>query len=106
MAHNHGNEYRIKIVREDGIEELSGWMNSTEQVAQTMLAVHRPEGKTYWLQVRNILCPSCSDREQILECPIMQVPSPRYIPHDSRYLRVVESRNRYALNISASGHKP
>ena len=41
MAHNHGNEYQIRIVREDGIEELSGWMNSTEQVAQAMLAVHR-----------------------------------------------------------------
>jgi len=28
MAHNHGNEYQIRIVREDGTEELSGWMNS------------------------------------------------------------------------------
>ena len=69
MAHNHGNEYQIRIVREDGIEELSGWMNSAEQVAQTMLAVDRPQGKTYWLLVRNILCPNCSDREQIMEYP-------------------------------------
>jgi hypothetical protein len=102
MAHNHGNEYQIRIVREDGIEELSGWMNSTEQVAQTMLAVHRPQGKTYWLLVRNILCPNCSDREQIMEYPIMHIPSPRGIPHDSRYLQVVESRNRCALDFSAS----
>ena len=74
MAHNHGNEYQIRIVREDGIEELSGWMNSTEQVAQAMLAVHRPQGKTYWLLVRNILCPNCSDREQIMEYPHNECP--------------------------------
>ena len=36
MAHNHGNEYQIRIVHEDGTEELSGLMNSTEQVAQAM----------------------------------------------------------------------
>ena len=29
MAHNHGYEYQIRIVHEDGIEELSGWMNSS-----------------------------------------------------------------------------
>jgi len=34
---NHGNEYQVKIVHEDGIEELSGWMNSQEQVIQAML---------------------------------------------------------------------
>ena len=105
MAHNHGNEFQIRIVREDGIEELSGWMNSTEQVAQTMLPVSRPEGKTYWLLVRNILCPNCSDRVQIMEYPIMRIPSPRYIPHDSPYRRVVESRNLAALDFSASGHR-
>jgi hypothetical protein len=104
MAHNHGDEYQIRIVREDGIEELSGWMNSTEQVAQAMAAAHRPQGKTYWLLVRNILCPNCSDREQILEYPIMDVPSPRYFPHDSRYLQMAQSRNRYALGFSASRH--
>jgi hypothetical protein len=98
MAHNHGNEYQIRIIREDGIEELSGWMNSTEQVAQAMLAVQRLQGKSFWLLVRNILCPNCSDREQIWECPIMHIPSPRFIPHDSRYLQVVESRNQYARN--------
>jgi len=103
MAHNHGNEYQIRIVRKDGSEELSGWMNSTEQVAHAMLAVYRPQGNTYWLLVRNILCPNCSDRRQIMEYPIMPVLSPRYIPHDSRYLQVVESRNRCALDFSASG---
>ena len=52
MVHNHGNEYQIRTVREDGIEELSGWMNSREQIAQAMLAVRRPQGRTYWLLVR------------------------------------------------------
>ena len=98
MAHNHGNEYQIRIIREDGIEELSGWMNSAEQVAQAMLSVHRPQGKSYWLLVRNIICPNCSDREQIWEYPITHIPSPRFIPHDSRYLQVVESGNPYARN--------
>jgi hypothetical protein len=36
MAHNHGNEYQVNIVHEDGTEELSEWMNSQEQVAQAM----------------------------------------------------------------------
>jgi hypothetical protein len=96
MEHNHGNEYRIRIVREDGIEESSGWMSSTEQVAEAMLAVHRPPGSTYWLIVRKVLCPNCSGEEQLLEFPVMHFSSPRYIPHDSYYLRVVESRNRRA----------
>ena len=104
MAHNHGNEYQIRIVREDGTEELSGWMNSTEQVAQVMLATHRPQGRTYWILVRNVLCPNCSAREQTMEYPIMHAPSPRYIPHDSRYLQVAGSRNRYALGFSALRH--
>ena len=103
MAHND-NEYQIRIISEDGTVELSGWMNSTEQVAQAMAAVHRPQGNVYWLLERNILCSNCSDREQILEYPIMDVPSPRCTPHDSRYLQVVESRNPYALGFSASRH--
>ena len=98
MAHNHGNEYRMRIVRENGIEELSRWMNSIEQVAQEMLTIHKPQGTSYWLQVRNILCLNCSDREQMWEYPIMHIPSPRFIPHDSRYLQVVESRNQYSRN--------
>lgn len=107
MAHNHGNEYQIRIVHEDGTEELSGLMNSTEQVARAMIAAHRPQGKACWLLVRNILCPDCSDREQIImECPFTNIPSPRYMPHDSGYLQVVESRSRYSLGFSASRHTP
>jgi hypothetical protein len=105
MAHNHGNEYQIRIVHEDGTEELSGLMNSTEQVAQAMAAVDRPKGKAYWLLVRNVLCPNCLDRQQIIvEYPVTNVPSPRYSPNDSHYLLAVGLKDRRALGFSASWH--
>lgn len=99
MAHNHGNEYQVKIVHEDGTEELSGWMNSEEQVAQAVAAVHGPPGKAFWLRARNVLCPNCLDREQriIVECPLTNMPSPRSSPHDSYYLVRVGLKNRHAV---------
>jgi hypothetical protein len=94
MAHNHGNEYQVKAVHEAGTEELSGWMNSEQHVAQAMAELHRPQARAYWLQERNVLCPSCPDREQrIVEYPLTDIPSPRSSPHDSRYLLAVGSRN-------------
>jgi hypothetical protein len=94
MTHNHGNQYQIKIVHEDGTGELSEWMNSEEQVAQAMAAIHRRQGKTYWLRVQNVLCPNCVGREhRIVECPLTDVPSPRVSPHDSRYLVAVGAKN-------------
>ena len=106
MAPIHGTEYQIRIVRPDGTEELSGWMNSTEQVAQVLILAHKPQGTTCWLLVRNMFCPDCSAREQIVEYPIMDMPSARCIPHDSRYLQVVESKNRYAQGFTTSWHTP
>jgi len=111
MAHNHGNEYQVKIVHADGTEELSEWMNSQEQVAQqamaAMAAVHRRRGKAYWLRERNVLCPNCVDSEQrIVEYPLTDIPSPRFSPHDSRYLLAVGSIDRYALAFTASWHTP
>jgi hypothetical protein len=106
MAFNHGNEYQIRIVREDGTEELSGWMDSIEQIAQALMLTHRPQGTACWLLVRNVLCSNGSDREQIVEYPIMDMPSTRYIPHDSRYLQAVTSKNRYAFGFTASKHTP
>src|SRR5665811_935503 len=98
MAHNHGNEYQVKIVHEDGTEELSGWMNSEEQLAQAMAVVRRAQGKSYWLRERNMLCPNCFDTGQrIVECPITDMPSQRYRPHDSHYLLAVGAKNRYEL---------
>ena len=94
MAHNHGDEYRVKIVHEDGTEELTGWMNSEEQVAQTMAALHKPQGKAYWLLVRNVICPNCRDKQRIVECHLTDI---RYSSHDSRYLAKVGSKSRYEL---------
>jgi hypothetical protein len=100
MEHNHVNEYQIKIAREDGTEELSGWMNSEEQLAQAMTTLHRVQGKAYWLRVRNVFCSDCVEKEQqviIMESPITDVPSPRYRPHNSHYLLALGSRSRYEL---------
>jgi len=96
MAHNHVNEYQLRIVHEDGTEKLSGWMNSGEQLTQVIVALGKTQGKAYWLRERNVLCPDCFDKEQmiIVECPITGIPSPRYRPHDSHYLVAVGSRNR------------
>ena len=88
MAHN-GDEYEIRIIYEDGTVELSGWMNSTEQVAHAMASVHSSQGKAYWFVVRR-------EDQIILECPITDIPPPRYSPHDSHYLVRVRSRDRYA----------
>src|SRR5678815_4716546 len=87
MAHNHGNEYQIKNVHEDGTEELSRWMNREEQVAEAMASAHVAHGDIHWLRARNILCPNCLDREQrVVECTITNTQSPRFSPHDSHYL--------------------
>jgi hypothetical protein len=98
VAHNHGSEYQVRIVRGDGTEELSEWLNSAEQVAQVIAADRKPQGKAYWLRARNVLCTDCPDREQrIVECPLTGIPSSRYRPHDSRYLVEVGSKSRFEL---------
>jgi hypothetical protein len=95
MAHTHGTEYQVRIVHEDGTEELSGWMTSEEQVAPAMAAIHRPQGNAYWLRERNVLCPDCLERDQgIWEYPLTGIPASRYSPHDSGYLLAVGWRNR------------
>ena len=108
MAHDHRNEYQVRVVHEDGTEKLSAWMNSVELLAQAMASLHRTQGKAYWLLERNVLCPDCFDKEQIIivECPIAGISSPRYRPHDSHYLLAVGSKNRHELLnvVSGSGH--
>jgi hypothetical protein len=104
MAWNHSNEYQIRIVYIDSTEELSAWMNSAEQVAQALTLIHKPRGATCWLLVRNILFANGICREQILEYPISDMPSARYIPHDSQYLQTAESRHQYTLGSPASRH--
>jgi hypothetical protein len=108
LSHNHGNEYQIKIVHEDGTEELSEWMNNQAQVAQqAMAAVHSRRGKAFWLRERNVLCPNCLDSEQrIVEYPLADIPSPRCSPHDSLYLEAVGSRDRWTLGFTTSRRTP
>jgi hypothetical protein len=97
MVHNHGSEFQLQIIHEDGTEELSGWMNNQEQLVQEMAAVQRPQS-SYWLRQRNVLCPNCLDRGQkIIEYPITKAPSPRYKPHNSSYLLAVGAKSRYEL---------
>ena len=100
MAHNHGSEYQVRIVRGDGTEELSGWLNSAEQVPQAIATCHRPQDKAYWLLERNVLCSNCRDSGQrVMEYPLTDIPSPRCSPHDSRYLVEVGSKSRYELEV-------
>jgi hypothetical protein len=95
MAHNHGNEYQIRMVHADGTEELSGWMPREEQVAPTLAAIDKPDGTTFWLRARTVRCPECLERDpEILECPLTGVRSPRYRPHDSGYMLAVGWRDR------------
>ena len=101
LAHNHGSEYQVRIVRGDGTEELSGWLNSAEQVAQAIAADRKPHGKAYWLRARNVRCADCPEKEEriIVECPLTGIPSPRYSPHDTRYLVEVGSKSRYEIEL-------
>src|SRR5260370_12054082 len=73
MAHTHGNEYQIAIVHQDGTEELSGWMNSDEQVAQTMAGAHRTQGNAYWLRAPNVFFPTSLTKPQQI---MVQFPIP------------------------------
>ena len=79
---------------------------SIEEFALAMTTVHRSQGKNYWLRERNVVCPNCLDREQIIvECPIADAPSARYSPHDSRYLMAVGSRRDYQQFEVFSRHR-
>jgi hypothetical protein len=71
MTHEHGSEYQLRIVHEDETEELRGWMNCPEDIAQTITGLRGSPAKAYWLQVRNILCLNCVHREQkVVEFPM------------------------------------
>jgi len=95
MAHNHGKEYQVRIVHEDGTEDLSGWMASEEQVAPALAGIQRPHGTAYWLRQRNVRCPDCREGDQgILEYPLTGSASARYRSHDSGYLLAAGWRNR------------
>jgi hypothetical protein len=95
MAPSHIQQYRIRIAREDGTEELTGWMDSEEQLVQTMATLRTVPGKAHWLQVRSVTCSDEPDmgRQIIGESPIAGVPSTQY-SRNSRYRLAGETRNR------------
>ncbi len=97
MEHNHGNEYQVKVIHDDGTEQLSRWMNSEAQIALAIASIHRPQGAC-WLRERKVVCLDCPDREQrILEYRVVDTPSQRCHPHDSQYLLAAGYKNRYEL---------
>jgi hypothetical protein len=64
MAHNHGSEYQIRVIYEDGTEALSEWIEH-EIVAQKLAGLRKPQARAYWLRERNAKvaeCPLCRDR--------------------------------------------
>jgi hypothetical protein len=86
---------------------LSGLMNNIEQITQAMAAMKRPEGKTYQLPVRNILCLNYLDREQIIaKYRVTNIASQRHSPNDSHYLPAIGLKDGYALDLSVSWHRP
>src|ERR1039457_5315642 len=107
MAHNHVNEYQIRIADEDGTEKLTRWMNSEEQLAQAMATVHKSHGETCWLRVRNVLCIDCLDQDQqiIVECPITGIPSPRYDPHNYLLVLIQVNSEEQLAQAMATVHK-
>jgi len=107
MAHHHVNEYQIRTAYEDGTEEVTGWMDSEEQLAQAMATLHAAQGKAYWLRARNVHCTDCFDKERqvIVESLITGIPFTRYRPHNSNYLLALGSRSRYELFEAVLGNR-
>jgi hypothetical protein len=71
MTHAHGSEYQVRIVHEDETEELSGWMDCPETVAQAIKGLRGSRAKAYWLQIRNALCLNCLDgKRTMVEFPL------------------------------------
>ena len=120
MAHDHGIEFQVKVIHEDGTEALSEWIEQ-ENVAQTVTALRKPQARAYWLRERNVrvpACPLCRDKQTaIAEYPLTDCLSPRSHPLDSSYLVLTGSkdllevegevikgdRSSVALNLSAEG---
>lgn len=88
MPHNHGSQYQVKVVHEDGAEALSGWIDHGN-VAQTMAALRKPQARAYWLRERRVTvadCPLCRESEMaIAEYPLTECVSHGSRPHDSSY---------------------
>ena len=120
MPHNHGIEYQIKVIHEDGTEVLSEWIELGD-IDQAVAALRKPEARAYRLRARGVTfgaCPLCRDKQTaIAEYPLTDCLSPRSHPLDSSYLVLTGSkdllevegeviqgdRSSVALNLSAEG---
>ena len=105
MPHNHGVEYQIKVIHENGTEVLSEWIEPGN-VAQTVGALRKPQARAYWLRERNVTvatCPLCRDEKTaIAEYPLTDCLSPRSRPHDSSYLVLTGSKDPFDLQVIRS----
>jgi len=108
--HNHGREYQVRVIHEDGTEALSEWTDDGN-VARTMESVRKPQAKAYWLRERNIAvaaCRACGDKEAtVVEYPLTDGLSFRGHPHDSDYLAStgLKSTSRES-DAGTSGYPP
>jgi hypothetical protein len=67
MTHEHGSHYRVRIVRANETEELTGWINQPDEIPQIITGLRgSTRADSYWLQVRNIVCPDCQHKEQTI----------------------------------------
>jgi hypothetical protein len=84
MAHDHGNEYQVRIIHADGTEKLSGWMNSESRLLRRWLRSTGHKAKPTGFGNRNVLCPDCLDKEQIIilnasRISLPTIPPPRLL---------------------------
>lgn len=104
MTHNHGSEYQVKVIHEDGTEVLSEWIKQ-EDIAYTMAALRKPQARAYWLRERNVKVPFCALCREIetsvTECPVTDHLSPRSHVHDSSYLALTGAKDPCDLPVSA-----
>ena len=100
-----GSVYQIKVIFEDGTEELSEWIEQGN-VAYTLAVLHKPQARAYWLRERNVTvtsCPLCRDEETaITEYPLTDCLSPLSRPHDSSYLMLTGSKDPFDLQVIRS----
>jgi hypothetical protein len=86
MAHDHGYEYQVRIIHEDGTEELSGWMNGEEQLVRAMAAVHGTRQSLLASGTKRslsrLLQHGTDNHSGMSHYGFL---SPRHRPHDSQY---------------------
>ena len=103
MAHDHGSVYQVKVIHQDGTEELSEWIEQGD-VPYTLASLHKPQATAYWLRERNVtvpFCPLCRDVETaVTEYPVTDHMSSRGHPHDSSYLVLTGAKNSHDLPAS------